>query len=87
MSGSETDPVGGCLSGWSDHLTVPVNRLMTQIVCYLLFIVWIILTLVNPSDTPDKVDGNVYDIMAAVWALGYIFSDMQMMYQVLQDVP
>ncbi len=69
-------------SSLTNFLSVPVNRLMTQIACYLMFIVWIILTLVNPSDDPDKVDGNSYDILAAVWALGYILLDVQMMYQV-----
>ena len=75
-----------CYSKWSGYLDVPMNRLATQTVCYFLFLVWILLTMINPSDDPDKVDWNVYDILAFVWTLGYIISDVQMMHQLTESL-
>ncbi len=42
-----------------------------------LFLVWVLLVLVNPDDSDGKWDMNFYDVLAALWAVGYISADIQ----------
>ncbi len=61
-----------------------VLYLLRQVASYALFLVLLLLTLVNPLDRPDSIDPNWYDVMATLWALGYILADFQIMTQVTQ---
>ena len=78
-------PLGVFVSSCLADLRLPSNRLVTQTCCYLLFMLWLLLTLINPEDEPGSIDPDAYDVMAAVWALGYILSDVQMMCQVWHE--
>lgn len=65
----------------SQNLRVPLNRLISQTASLAVFIAWVILTQVNPSDSNGRWDPNYYDIFAALWAFGYISADIQVMRQ------
>ena len=85
-SASKRTMLGNFVSACLADLNLPSNRLITQTCCYLLFMLWLLLTLINPRDKPGSIDPDAYDVMAAVWALGYILSDVQMMCQVTKIV-
>ncbi len=59
---------------------VPANRLTSQIVCYLVFLVLLALSQINPEDTNGKVDVDAYDILVVMWTLGNIARDLGHMY-------
>jgi len=82
----EDEQEPNCLASLANHFSVPANRMVANFSCLFFFIVWIVLTLINPSDNPDKIDGNFYDIAAALWVVGYIASDVQMMCQLADSV-
>ena len=71
---------------FSKGLKIPVNRLIFAIACYILFLLWIMLTMLNPLDKPDERDLSPYDVLAFIWCLGYILSDLMYIFQLSKSV-
>ena len=63
------------------NFDVPVNRMVSHAAAYILFVVLIIISLENPSDTPGILDFNwSYNFTSLIMAVGFIMKDIEDMY-------
>jgi hypothetical protein len=53
------------------HFSVPVNRCISDFSSHLLFILFILLTMINPNDEENVLDVNWYDAFLVIWAVGF----------------
>jgi hypothetical protein len=65
----------------SRNFTIPVNCLVSQVSCYILFLVWIFLTVFDPMPHVPW-----YKFLSCVYAVGYIVADLELMIQLSQTV-
>jgi len=56
-------------------MEVPVNRLLSSLASYLVFVALVILSEANPSDVPNKVSVSWYHVAVAMFAAGNLAAD------------
>ena len=70
--------IGGPLRLCKDYdLGIPINKLMSHAASYIFFLALILLNILNPDDNPNEMDLNWYDYLTPLFALGFLFIDME----------
>ena len=82
----KADHDDGLTSRWGRKIRVPVNQLIVSTLSYFFFVLLVFLTQMNPWDVRKRIDIDVYDTGAVIWAVGYIAFDIENMMRLSRTV-